>query len=49
VRRLCGDGDPLDGPKATDTCATSANTTLDPEAVDNPDGLTDVDSVPGID
>jgi hypothetical protein len=39
----------LDGPKATDTCATSANTTLDPEAVDNPDGLTDVDSVPGID
>jgi hypothetical protein len=44
-----GYGDPLNGPNATDTYATSANTTLDPEAVDNPDGLTDVDAVPGVD
>jgi hypothetical protein len=44
-----GYGDPLEGPNATGAYATSGNTTLDPEAVDNPDGLTDVDAVPGLD
>jgi hypothetical protein len=44
-----GYGDPVNGLNATETYATSANTTLDPEAVDNPDALTDADAVPGLD
>jgi hypothetical protein len=46
---FAGYGDPADGPNATDTYATSANTTADPSAIDNPDGLTDVGAVPGLD
>jgi hypothetical protein len=46
---FAGYGDPADGPIATDTYATSANTTSDPSAIDNPDGLTDVGAVPGLD
>jgi hypothetical protein len=35
---FAGYGDPADGPNATDSYATSANTTADPNAIDNPDG-----------
>jgi hypothetical protein len=46
---FAGYGDPADGPTATDSYATSANTTADPSAIDNPDGLTDVGAVTGVD
>jgi hypothetical protein len=46
---FAGYGDPADGPNATDSYATSANTTADPSAIDNPDGLTDVGAVAGLD
>jgi hypothetical protein len=46
---VAGYGDPADGPNATGSYATSANTTADPSAIDNPDGLTDVGAVTGLD
>ena len=46
---FAGYGEPADGPNATDSYATSANTTADPSAIDNPDGLTDVGAVTGLD
>jgi hypothetical protein len=46
---FAGYGDPADGPNATDSYATSANTTADPSAIDNPVGLTDVGAVTGVD
>jgi hypothetical protein len=46
---FAGYGDPADGPNATDIYATSGNTTADPSAIDNPDGLTDLGAVPGLD
>jgi hypothetical protein len=44
---FAGYGDPADGPNATGSYATSANT-ADPSAIDNPDGLTDVGAVTGV-
>jgi hypothetical protein len=46
---FAGYGDPTDGANAAESYATSANTNADPSAIDNPDGLTDVGAVPGLD